>query len=260
MVEAENLSLTFATADGPVYALSEVTLSVEEGEFVSFIGPSGCGKTTLLRIIADLEKPSGGSISVNGLSPEEARLNRQYGYVFQAPALYPWRTVERNVRLPLEIMKFSREQQEQRVARNIDMVNLKGFERKFPWQLSGGMQQRVSIARALFSDPDVLFMDEPFGALDAMTREGLNLLMQEIQVTTNKTVIFVTHNIQEAVFLSDRVVVMGARPGHVRADIQVELPRPRTLEDMVTPEFTAIEKLVRQYLDGARQVIEEASS
>jgi NitT/TauT family transport system ATP-binding protein len=248
VVEAENLSLTFATADGPVYALSKVTLSVEEGEFVSFIGPSGCGKTTLLRIIADLEKPSGGSISVNGLSPEEARLNRQYGYVFQAPALYPWRTVERNVRLPLEIMKYSRQQQEQRVARNIDLVNLKGFERKFPWQLSGGMQQRASIARALSFDPKLLLMDEPFGALDEIVRDGLNLQLIKLWRETGKTVLFVTHSIPEAVFLSTRIVVMSPRPGRIIDIIDCDFPPARSLDIRETKEFLGVAHRVRKGL------------
>jgi NitT/TauT family transport system ATP-binding protein len=225
VVEAENLSLTFATADGPVYALSKVTLSVEEGEFVSFIGPSGCG-----------------------LSPEEARLNRQYGYVFQAPALYPWRTVERNVRLPLEIMKYSRQQQEQRVARNIDLVNLKGFERKFPWQLSGGMQQRASIARALSFDPKLLLMDEPFGALDEIVRDGLNLQLIKLWRETGKTVLFVTHSIPEAVFLSTRIVVMSPRPGRIIDIIDCDFPPARSLDIRETKEFLGVAHRVRKGL------------
>ena len=248
-------SQRLGAASGP--ALADASLTVHDGEFVSLVGPSGCGKTTLLKICAGLIAPTSGSIEWFG----EPRPRRRFGMmVFQASGLLPWRTVADNITLPGSVLGWSRKEYKDRVAELLDTVQLPGTEKRYPTELSGGMQQRVSIARALFSDPDVLFMDEPFGALDAMTREGLNLLMQEIQVTTNKTVIFVTHNIQEAVFLSDRVVVMGARPGHVRADIHVELPRPRTLEDMVTPEFTAIEKLVRQYLDGARQVIEEASS
>ena len=174
VIEAQNLSLTFETSDGPVFALSNVDLTIREGEFVSFIGPSGCGKTTLLRVIADLEQASEGRIAVNGMTPEAARKGRAYGYVFQAPALYPWRTVERNVALPLEIMGFRSQERRQRIKANIDLVNLSGFERKYPWQLSGGMQQRVSIARALAFDPKLLLMDEPFGALDEIVRDKLN--------------------------------------------------------------------------------------
>jgi NitT/TauT family transport system ATP-binding protein len=249
VVEAENLALTFTTADGPVYALSEVSLTVEEGDFVSFIGPSGCGKTTLLRIIADLEKPSGGRISVNGLTPEQARLARHYGYVFQAPALYPWRTVERNVRLPLEIMGYSRAEQAERAASNIALVNLKGFENKFPWQLSGGMQQRASIARALSFDPQLLLMDEPFGALDEIVRDSLNLQLLRLWRETGKTVLFVTHSIPEAVFLSTRIVVMTPRPGRIIDVIDCNFPSDRTLDIRDTKEFLDIAHRVR---DGLR--------
>jgi NitT/TauT family transport system ATP-binding protein len=250
VIEARELSLTFTTADGPVYALSKVSLDVREGEFISLIGPSGCGKTTLLRIIADLEQPSSGSITVNGLTPEEARLKRQYGYVFQAPALYPWRTVERNIRLPLEIMGFSRAEQKARAARNINLVNLKGFEKKYPWQLSGGMQQRASIARALSFDPKLLLMDEPFGALDEIVRDGLNLQLLKLWNETGKTVVFVTHSLPEAVFLSTRIIVMSPRPGRIIDVIECNLPRARTLDIRETPEFLGIAHRVRE---GLRQ-------
>jgi NitT/TauT family transport system ATP-binding protein len=245
VVEAENLSLTFTTADGPVYALANVSLTVAEGDFVSFIGPSGCGKTTLLRIIADLEKPSSGQIAVNGLSPEQARLARHYGYVFQAPALYPWRTVERNIALPLEIMGFARAEQRERIARNIELVNLKGFEKKFPWQLSGGMQQRASIARALSFDPKLLLMDEPFGALDEIVRDSLNLQLLRLWRETGKTVLFVTHSIPEAVFLSNRIIVMSPRPGRIIDVIDSDLPGERTLDIRETREFLDIAHRVR---------------
>jgi NitT/TauT family transport system ATP-binding protein len=248
VIEAQDLSLTFETGDGPVFALSNISLRVAEGEFVSLIGPSGCGKTTLLRIIADLEKPSSGTIAVNGLSPEEARLKRQYGYVFQAPALYPWRTVVRNIRLPLEIMGVSRNEQKARAARNIDLVNLKGFEQKYPWQLSGGMQQRVSIARALSFDPKLLLMDEPFGALDEIVRDGLNLQLLKLWHETKKTVVFVTHSIPEAVFLSTRIIVMSPRPGRIIDEIDCDLPRGRSLDIRETPEFLSIAHRVRQGL------------
>jgi NitT/TauT family transport system ATP-binding protein len=246
VIEARGLELTFQTADGPVYALSNVNLTVNEGDFVSFIGPSGCGKTTLLRVIADLEQPTGGSISVNGMSPEKARLARAYGYVFQAPGLFPWRTVERNVALPLEIMRF--DDMAGRVKRNLDLVNLTGFEKKFPWQLSGGMQQRVSIARALAFDPKLLLMDEPFGALDEIVRDKLNQQLLELWDRTKKTVVFVTHSIPEAVFLSTKIVVMSPRPGRIIDVIETHFPRDRSLEIRETPEFLKVAHRVREGL------------
>ena len=212
-IEIRGLSLVFATADTPVIALSNIDLSIRRGEFVSFIGPSGCGKTTLMRVIADLEQQTEGEITVNGVSPREARLARAYGYVFQAPALYAWRSVLANVTLPLEIMKLPRAERQARAARYLEMVGLTGFERKFPWQLSGGMQQRVSIARALSFEPQLLLMDEPFGALDEITRDHLNEHLIRLWEQTRKTVVFVTHSIAEAVFLSSRIVVMSPRPG-----------------------------------------------
>ena len=247
-IEAKSLSLTFQTSDGPVYALADVELAIGEGEFVSLIGPSGCGKTTLLRIIADLEQPTAGLISVNGLTPEGARLGRQYGYVFQAPALYPWRTVERNVRLPLEIMGFSTAEQAERARRNLALVNLSGFEGKFPWQLSGGMQQRASIARALSFDPKLLLMDEPFGALDEIVRDNLNTQLLKLWRETGKTVVFVTHSIPEAVFLSTRIVVMSPRPGRIIDVIETSFPADRTLDIRETPEFLKIAHRVREGL------------
>jgi NitT/TauT family transport system ATP-binding protein len=246
VIAAKDLSLTFSTADGPVYALSKVSLAVEEGDFVSLIGPSGCGKTTLLRVIADLEQASEGTIGVNGMSPGEARLARAYGYVFQAPALYPWRTVERNVALPLEIMGLP--DREARVKRNLELVNLNGFEKKFPWQLSGGMQQRVSIARALSFDPKLLLMDEPFGALDEIVRDKLNQQLLELWDRTKKTVVFVTHSIPEAVFLSTRIVVMSPRPGRIIDIIETKFPRDRTLDIRETPEFLKVAHRVREGL------------
>lgn len=248
VIDARDLSLTFETADGPVHALSDIDLTAERGEFVSLIGPSGCGKTTLLRVIADLEKPTGGTIAVNGVSPEEARLARAYGYVFQAAALYPWRTIARNIALPLEIMGFSRAEREKRVADNLALVNLSGFEKKFPWQLSGGMQQRASIARALSFDPDLLLMDEPFGALDEIVRDHLNEQLLKLWEKTNKTVIFVTHSIPEAVFLSTKIVVMSPRPGRIHDVISSSLPGDRTLDIRETPEFLALAHRVREGL------------
>src|SRR5271156_1335624 len=213
VIDISGLSLSFQTSDGPVQALSGVNLKVAHGEFVSFIGPSGCGKTTLLRAVADLETPTIGVIRVNGMSPHEARASRAYGYVFQAPALYPWRSVARNIALPLEIMGFDKAEREARVAKGLELVNLSGFGNKYPWQLSGGMQQRASIARALSFDPDLLLMDEPFGALDEIVRDMLNQQLLRLWNETGKTVLFVTHSIPEAVFLSTRIVVMSPRPG-----------------------------------------------
>ena len=246
VISARELGLVFQTADQPVTALSGVNLAVEDGDFVSFIGPSGCGKTTLLRVIADLEQATSGAITVNGMSPAEARLNRAYGYVFQAPALYPWRTVEQNVGLPLEIMGLDR--QAERIRRNLDLVNLTGFDKKFPWQLSGGMQQRVSIARALAFDPKLLLMDEPFGALDEIVRDKLNQQLLELWDRTKKTVVFVTHSIPEAVFLSTRIVVMSPRPGRIIDVIETKFPKTRTLDIRETPEFLAVAHRVREGL------------
>ncbi len=247
-VEAKGLSLIFQAADGPVHALKDIDLTVRRGEFVSLIGPSGCGKTTLLRVIADLEQPSGGSILVNGMSPEQARLKRAYGYVFQAAALYPWRTIERNVALPLEVMGFDKADRAERIARNLDLVGLKGFERKFPWQLSGGMQQRASIARALSFDPDLLLMDEPFGALDEIVRDRLNEELLKLWAKTKKTVVFVTHSIPEAVFLSTKIVVMSPRPGRIQDVVECDLGPERPLEIRETPRFLEIAHRVREGL------------
>lgn len=246
VIEARDLSLTFQTNDGPVFALSNVHLTVEDGDFVSFIGPSGCGKTTLLRVIADLEQATAGNISVKGMPPSQARLARAYGYVFQAPGLLPWRTVAQNVALPLEIMGLDKAAE--RVARNLDLVNLGGFENKFPWQLSGGMQQRVSIARALAFDPKLMLMDEPFGALDEIVRDKLNQQLLELWGRTQKTVVFVTHSIPEAVFLSTKIVVMSPRPGRIIDVIETNLPRNRTLDIRETAKFLKIAQRVREGL------------
>jgi len=248
VVDAQNISLTFETADGRVDALSNVNLQVAEGDFVSFIGPSGCGKTTMLRVIADLQQPSSGSLLVNGMTAEQARLARAYGYVFQAPALFPWRTIEKNLKLPLEIMGYTEFEQQQRVERYLAMVNLTGFERKFPWQLSGGMQQRVSIARALSFDPALLLMDEPFGALDEIVRDHLNEQLLHLWKSTGKTVLFVTHSIPEAVFLSTKIVVMSPRPGRIIDIIDCDFPVDRSVEIRETPEFLKVAQRVRNGL------------
>lgn len=247
-IEASGLDLTFQTSDGPVHALSDVDLSIAPGDFVSFIGPSGCGKTTLLRVIADLEQPTGGSISVNGMTPAQARHSRAYGYVFQASGLYPWRTIEKNIRLPLEIMGYAKTEMAERTARVLDLVGLGDFGRKYPWQLSGGMQQRASIARALAFDADLLLMDEPFGALDEIVRDHLNEQLLALWARTEKTVCFVTHSIPEAVYLSTRIVVMSPRPGRIIDIIDSPLPAERPLEIRDTPEFLEIATRVRKGL------------
>lgn len=248
VVEARGLNLVFQTADGPVQALKDVDLTIGKGEFVSFIGPSGCGKTTFLRCIAALEHPTGGTLTVNGMTPDEARRKRAYGYVFQAAGLYPWRTIAGNIRLPLEIMGFDRAEQEARVDRVLDLVELKGFGRKFPWQLSGGMQQRASIARALAFDADILLMDEPFGALDEIVRDRLNEEVLKLWARTGKTIGFVTHSIPEAVYLSTRIVVMSPRPGRITDVIDSPLPRERPLDIRDSREFIEISHRVREGL------------
>ena len=255
-VEARDLSLVFDTDDGPVHALSHVDLSIRPGEFVSLIGPSGCGKTTLLRVIGDLETPTSGTVTVKGMSPRQARLKRSYGYVFQAPALYPWRSIARNVALPLEIMGYARDERRRRVEAGLDLVNLTGFGNKFPWQLSGGMQQRASIARALAFDPDLLLMDEPFGALDEIVRDKLNDQLLRLWDRTGKTVVFVTHSIPEAVFLSTRIVVMSPRPGRVHDVVDCDFPRDRTLDIRETPEFLRVAHRVREGLRAGHAYVD----
>ena len=248
VIEAAGLDLVFQTGDGPVHALRDINLSIGAGEFVSFIGPSGCGKTTFLRCVAALERPTGGTLSVNGMTPDEARQKRAYGYVFQAAALYPWRTIAGNVRLPLEIMGFSAAEQASRVERVLSLVELSGFGNKFPWQLSGGMQQRASIARALAFDADILLMDEPFGALDKIVRDRLNEELLKLWAATGKTIGFVTHSIPEAVFLSTKIVVMSPRPGRITDIIDSPLPRERPLEIRDSRAFIEIAQRVREGL------------
>ncbi len=259
VVSAKNLSLTFETNDGPVTALSDVSLDIDKGEFVSFIGPSGCGKTTFLRVIADLEQPTEGEVRINGSTPEQARKDRAYGYVFQASALFPWRTVAGNVALPLEIMGYTRAEQQERTRRTLDLVELSGFEKKFPWQLSGGMQQRASIARALAFDADLLLMDEPFGALDEIVRDHLNEQLLKLWARTQKTICFVTHSIPEAVYLSTKIVVMSPRPGRVTDVIESTLPNERPLDIRESPEFLAIAHRVREGLRAGHSYEQEAA-
>ncbi|NOD75129.1 MULTISPECIES: ABC transporter ATP-binding protein [unclassified Ruegeria] len=249
VIEARQLDLTFQTNDGPVHALKDVNLTIDKGDFVSFIGPSGCGKTTFLRCIAALETPTGGTLTVNGMTPDEARRNRAYGYVFQAAGLYPWRTIAKNIKLPLEIMGYSAAEQEEQVKNVLKLVDLEGFGGKFPWQLSGGMQQRASIARALAFDADILLMDEPFGALDEIVRDHLNEQLLALWARTEKTIGFVTHSIPEAVYLSTKIVVMSPRPGRITDVIDSPLPKERPLDIRDTPEFIEVAHRVR---DGLR--------
>ena len=237
----------------------DIDLDVGRGEFISLIGPSGCGKSTLLRVIGDLVEPSAGTVLVNGKSAHQARLDRDYGIVFQAAVLYDWRTVAKNIALPLELLGWDRQKRTDRVREMLDLVELGGFESHYPWQLSGGMQQRVSIARALSFSPALLLMDEPFGALDEMTRERLNLELLDIWRETGSTVIFVTHSISEAVFLSTRVVVMSPRPGRIAGIVPVDLKQPRSAETREDPRFFELVTAVREALHGvgADRVVEE---
>jgi NitT/TauT family transport system ATP-binding protein len=244
-VEVEHVSVVYPAKEHTVTALADISLAIREGEFIALIGPSGCGKTTLLRVIADLEPVTSGSVRVNGLSAREARLARAYGYVFQAPALFPWRTVLANVCLPLEIHGLDKDKAKRVALEHLERVGLSGFEGKYPWQLSGGMQQRVSIARALGFEPKLLMMDEPFGALDEITRDRLNEQLLRLWEREKRTVVFVTHSIPEAVFLSSRIVVMSPRPGRLVEVIESGLPSDRRLDIRETPEFTAIAHRVR---------------
>jgi NitT/TauT family transport system ATP-binding protein len=255
VVSLREVTKTFAK--GSVTALDTVDLDVRRGEFVSLIGPSGCGKSTLLRIIGDLIEPTSGRLVVNGKPPRRARLDRDYGIVFQDPVLYDWRTVTKNIALPLEMLGWDRKRRAERVREMVELVELTGFEGHHPWQLSGGMQQRVSIARALSFSPAILLMDEPFGALDEMTRERLNMELLRIWEASGATVIFVTHSIPEAVFLSTRVVVMSARPGRISGIVENGLPYPRTARTREQPRFFELVTDVRERLAAGRARIDE---
>ena len=250
-VDVRGASLIYNPDEAPVHALADIDLAIEPGEFVSLIGPSGCGKTTLLRVIADLEHITSGTVLVNGVSPHDARLARAYGYVFQAPALFPWRTVLGNVQLPLQIQGKARDESRAIAMEQLSRVGLSGFETKYPWQLSGGMQQRVSIARALSFEPRILMMDEPFGALDEITRDRLNEQLQQLWQRERRTVVFVTHSIAEAVYLSTRIVVMSPRPGRIVRVIDSTLPDERQLGLRDSAGFVALAHAVREALaDG----------
>jgi NitT/TauT family transport system ATP-binding protein len=251
MIVVEHVSQWFGAGAVRTVALQDVSLTVGAGEFVSLIGPSGCGKSTLLRIIGDLISPTDGQVRVNGRSPREARLARDYGIVFQSPVLYDWRTVRRNVELPLEVMGFPRHEWIERAERLLRLVGLEQFRAHYPWQLSGGMQQRVSIARALAFGPPILLMDEPFGALDELTRERMNQELLAIWAQTHNTVVFVTHSIPEAVFLSSRVVVLTPRPGRIARAVEIDLPYPRGDGTRQDPRFFALITQVRSALREA---------
>jgi NitT/TauT family transport system ATP-binding protein len=259
VVSIRGASKRYDTRGGTgVLALSPVDLDVHAGEFVSLIGPSGCGKSTLLRIVGDLIAPTEGRVLVNDKPAHQARLDRDYGIVFQDPVLYDWRTVAGNIGLPLEMLRWDRARRAKRVREMLELVELSGFEDHYPWQLSGGMQQRVSIARALSFSPAILLMDEPFGALDEMTRERLNMELLRIWERSGSTIVFVTHSIPEAVFLSTRVVVMSARPGQVTGIVEIDLPQPRTAETRVDRRFFEMVTVVRGRLRGGGAEVEEA--
>ena len=242
-IAVRSLSKSYATRDGAVAALDRTTFAIEEGEFVSVVGPSGCGKSTLLKILAGILPASGGEARLRGTVIAGPR--RDIGVVFQSPVLFPWRTVLDNVLLPIDVQRLGRERHTDVGRDLLRLVGLDGFEQRYPWELSGGMQQRVAITRALVHDPAMLLMDEPFGALDAMTREHMNLELQRIWLERKKTVLFITHSIPEAVFLGDRVLVMTPRPGRLMDDVRVDLERPRSLDVINTPEFGEYARHIR---------------
>jgi len=252
VVSIENVSKQFK---GGTVAVRNIDLEIEPGEFVSLIGPSGCGKSTLLRIVGDLIQPSEGRVTVNGKAARKARQDHDYGIVFQDAVLYDWRTVSKNIALPLELAGTPRQERQAKVEQMLDLVELQGFGDHHPWQLSGGMQQRVSIARALSFDPALLLMDEPFGALDEMTRERLNMELLKIWAETASTIVFVTHSISEAVFLSTRVVVMSARPGRISNVIPIDLPQPRGEATREDPHFFELVTEVREALHGSHEQV-----
>lgn len=250
-ISIKDLGMTFKDNNGnDVKALTGVNLDIYKGEFISLLGPSGCGKTTLLRMVADLLEPTDGQVRICGITPKEIRLQRKFGFVFQNAVLFDWRTIQKNIELPLETLGFNKKERRQRSSEMLEMVGLSEFAKHFPNQLSGGMQQRVNIARALSIEPEILLMDEPFSALDEFTKEKLHEDLLKIWRKTNKTVLFVTHNIQEAVFLSDRVCVLSPHPGRLSAVVNIDLPRPRVLDMKETPEFNALMKKVRNSFEG----------
>jgi NitT/TauT family transport system ATP-binding protein len=263
VVEVRGVRKEFGDAADRLIALDGIDVTIRAGEFISLIGPSGCGKSTLLRIIGDLTTPTDGTITVNGRTAREARLGRGYGMVFQSPVLMDWRTIQKNVELPLEIMGFDKAKRQERSRAMLELVELGDFGATHPWQLSGGMQQRVAIARALAFDPKLLLMDEPFGALDEMTRERMNLELMRIWRQTGTTIVFVTHSIPEAVFLSTRVVVMSARPGRISRIVDIDLPQPRTVETRELERYfehvTTVREALRRHEGSEGAADEEAN-
>ena len=250
-IKTRNLGVTFQdNEENDVVALTGVNLDIYKGEFVALLGPSGCGKTTLLRCVADLQKPTEGDVHIQGMMPKEVRLQQKMGFVFQQPVLFDWRTVKKNVELPMEIMGYSKAERSDRADEMLEMVGLKDFANHYPKQLSGGMQQRANIARAFGLDPDILLMDEPFSALDEFTKEKLHEDLLRIWRATNKTILFVTHNIQEGVFLSDKVCVLSPHPGRLSAIVDIDLKRPRALEVKETPHFNELVTKVRNSFEG----------
>jgi len=251
-LEVQNVSLVYSTMNADIEALRSVSLTVDESEFVSIIGPSGCGKSSLLRLVLGLEKVTGGDIIVAGHHIDGP--SKYAGCVFQAPVLLPWRTIWDNVMLPLDILKLNKAAASERTSKLLDMAGLTGFEKRYPYELSGGMQQRAAIVRALVHDPNILMMDEPFAALDAMTRETMTVELQRIWMESGKTVVFITHSISEAVFLSDRIIVMSARPGRIVGEFKNAFRRPREFSDMAAPELSGMVEEIRECLDQASTV------
>lgn len=249
-IQLSNVEMRYRTGNTEVLALHQVSMDIAKGEFVSLLGPSGCGKTTLLRLMADLLEPTTGSVTVAGESPREARLARKYGIVFQSPVLYDWRKVRHNVALPLEMMKVPKKERDARAMELLELVGLQSFADKYPWQLSGGMQQRAAIARALAMEPEILLMDEPFSALDEFSRERLNEELLSIWSKVQNTIVFVTHSIPESIFLSDRVFVLSPHPGRLSAVVDIPLPRPRTPEMRNSPEFFELIAKIRDSFEG----------
>lgn len=246
---AEGIYKTYPSKEGEVRALRDVSLTISDGEFVSLVGPSGCGKTTLLRILGGLLPADQGEVRIDGAVLTQPR--REIGYVFQDPTLMPWRTVVRNVTLPLEVQGKNGRRHQQRAMELLGLVGLLGFENLHPHELSGGMQQRVAIARALVHEPSILLMDEPFGSLDAITRNQMNQELLRIWQATGKTILMVTHTLQEAVFLADRVLIMSPRPGHIQTAVEVALPRPRDVDVYYKHQFTDLYHQVRGLISGA---------
>lgn len=251
-ISVNDLSVIYKDSkdDKGTTALSHVKLDIKRGEFISLVGPSGCGKTTLLRVIADLIPKTSGDVFVGGLTPRQARLSKQFGIVFQSPVLMDWRTIRRNICLPLELLKVPKAERTKKVTEMLEIVGLQDFGYHYPRELSGGMQQRVGIARALALDPPILLMDEPFSALDEFTKESLHEDLLRIWRKTHKTIIFVTHSLQEAVFLSDRVIVFSPHPGRVTSVVDIDIPRPRSLEVKNSQHFTELVAKVRNGFEG----------